>query len=74
MGTEDKDALTKPGELSKSAYVPGDPIPTAEVIEKNTDTVWAMWSDAVTKQENTFADTVPMSLEMLEEMLKKPSK
>lgn len=28
-------------------YLPGDALPVPEVIEKNTDSVWALWSDAM---------------------------
>jgi hypothetical protein len=29
------------------AYHPGDAIPVPEVIEKDSDSVWALWSDAI---------------------------
>ena len=41
-------------------YFPGDPIPVAHASERNTDTVWALWSDLVAR-DNTFQDTVPMN-------------
>ena len=36
---------TVPGTLEP--YVPGDALPVPEVIEKDSDSVWALWSDAV---------------------------
>jgi hypothetical protein len=41
-------------------YIPGDPIPVAEASERNTDTVWALWSDLVAG-ETAFPDTVAMT-------------
>jgi hypothetical protein len=38
-------ARTVPGQLEP--YMPGDAIPVAEVIEKDSESVWALWSDAV---------------------------
>jgi hypothetical protein len=38
-------ARTVPGQLEP--YMPGDAIPVADVIEKNSESVWALWSDAV---------------------------
>ena len=40
----------------------GDAIPVPDVIEKDSDTAWALWSDAVAAQENQFQSTVPASL------------
>ncbi len=38
-------AVTVPAQLDP--YVSGDALPLPEVIEKDSDSVWALWSDAV---------------------------
>ncbi len=38
-------AATVPAQLD--SYVPGDAIPVPDVIEKDSESVWALWSDAV---------------------------
>lgn len=67
--------LTRPGDL----YVQGDELPVPEVEEKNTDSVWALWSDLVDENPRTepaddenaasserdFLETVPMDLDAL---------
>ncbi len=58
--------LTIPGEL----YLPGDALPLPEVVEKNTDSVWALWSDMVEGEagsasaaDKDFKETVPMDFD-----------
>ena len=50
-------------------YVPGDALPVPEVIEKDSDSVWALWSDAVkgrlSKDGQAHAATQPMDLQEL---------
>ena len=53
--------LTRPGDL----YVQGDALPLPEVSERNTDSVWALWSDLVDEtekpaQQQDFIETVPI--------------
>jgi len=69
--------LTRPGDV----YVQGDQLPVPEVEEKNTDSVWALWSDLVDENpkaepasdENTssgerdFLETVPLDLHAMDE-------
>ena len=38
-------AATRPAGLEP--YLPGDALPVPDVIEKDSDSVWALWSDAV---------------------------
>ena len=51
------------------AYVPGDALPVPEVIEKDSESVWALWSDAVNgspvKETDAHAATQFMGLEEL---------
>lgn len=61
--------LTRPGDL----YLPGDALPVPEVVEKNTDSVWALWSDMVDAEnkapaaaEPDFKETVPMDFDAQE--------
>lgn len=64
--------LNRPGEL----YVQGDKLPVPDVEEKNTDSVWALWSDLVEEKPETpapdkankdrdrdFLETVPLDLD-----------
>ena len=49
-------------------YVPGDVLPVPEVIEKNSDSVWELWSDAVKGPQNKDTRsqaTQPMDLQDL---------
>jgi hypothetical protein len=63
--------LTRPGEL----YVQGDKLPVPDVEERNTDSVWALWSDLVEEKpevsapekgkndrDRDFLETIPLDL------------
>lgn len=61
--------LTQPGDL----YLPGDALPLPDVVEKDTDSVWDLWSDTVEQESQThakadkdFKDTVPMDLDAMD--------
>ena len=59
--------LTRPGEL----YLPGDTLPLPEVVEKDTDSVWALWSDTVEGvtrpvADKDFKETMPLDLDAME--------
>jgi hypothetical protein len=45
-------------------YHPGDPIPSADATELNTDTTWALWADLAASENRGFADTVPPTTTM----------
>jgi len=50
------------GREADSSYYPifpGDPLPVPEVVEKDSDSVWALWSDAVREPGEKFRDTQP---------------
>jgi len=47
-----KDRLGRP-------WVPGDSIPLPEVVQKDSESVWALWSEA-NRQDPRFAPTAPM--------------
>lgn len=60
--------LTRPGEL----YLPGDALPQPEVVEKDTDSVWALWSGTVQQEsqaaavpDKDFKDTEPMDFDSM---------
>ena len=67
--------LTRPGDL----YVQGDQLPVPEMEERNTDSVWALWSDLVdenpqpevapdknkSSRERDFLETVPLDLDAM---------
>lgn len=42
-----------------SPYQSGDPIPSADSVEKDTDTSWALWSGLAASENRGFADTAP---------------
>jgi hypothetical protein len=61
--------LTRPGDL----YLPGDELPVPDVVESNTDSVWALWSDVVDNDkkpppsnERDFLETVPLYVDAME--------
>ena len=45
-------------------YSPVDALPLPEVIEKDTDSVWALWTDAVKETPERGTDTQPSTLLM----------
>lgn len=63
--------LTKPGDL----YISGDALPLPEVVEKDSDSVWALWSDTIEEVsqepdaqkdgEPDFVETVPMDFDSM---------
>ena len=52
------------GTPGRDTYVPGDAIPVPEAIEKNSDSVWALWSDAVEGKTERDDETQPATLLM----------
>ena len=50
-------------------YSAHDPIPVPEVIECDSDTVWALWEDSVSPQssepDTDFINTVPAELPLV---------
>ncbi len=73
-GPRQSSGLTRPGDL----YVQGDDLPLPEVTEKNTDSVWALWSDLVDESaeketaevdkpglQQDFVETVPLDLDAI---------
>ena len=45
-------------------YHPGDAIPVPDVIEKDSDSVWALWSDAIEGRVGRDDETQPATLLM----------
>jgi hypothetical protein len=43
-------------------YLQGDAIPAPEVVEKNSDTSWALFNELTERQERKFSPTVPGSV------------
>ena len=51
----------------------GETMPLPEVIEKDSDSVWAMWTDATQEATGRDAETIPATLIMgLPELPKDP--
>ena len=70
--TERPDPLDRPAKSqSPDPYFPTSPTPLPEVIEKDSDSVWAMWNDAIEghdekpKDFDTHAATLIMDLQEL---------
>jgi hypothetical protein len=56
-------------------YHPGDAIPVPDVIEKDSDSVWAMWSEAIEGRSGRDDETQPATLLMgLPELPKEPER
>ncbi len=49
----------QPDGLGEQPYLPGDPIPAADAVEKNTETTWKLFEELNAKQDMRYADTVP---------------
>ena len=60
--TKSGGARTAPAPLEP--YVPGDALPLPEVIEKDSDSVWALWSEAVKGTPDKDTETQPATLLM----------
>jgi hypothetical protein len=41
-------------------WEPGDSIPAPEAIQKDSESVWALWNEAHQQHEQRFAETAPM--------------
>ena len=64
-------AATVPAQLD--TYVPGDKLPEPEVIEKDSDSVWAMWSDAINGPAEPDSEQLPATRIMgLDELPNEP--
>lgn len=60
MHKKPQEPASKPApELDR--YMPGDPIPVPEAIEANSESAWALFSDAAHGPETDFLDTIPAS-------------
>jgi len=53
--------------------MPGDMLPVPEVVEKDSDSVWALWSDMVENEkkgqpsgDRDFLETVPLHIDSME--------
>jgi hypothetical protein len=58
-----KTPAPKKGYLDR-AWVPGDSIPLTEAVQKDTESAWALWTEATQQQDRRFAPTAPMSMPM----------
>lgn len=61
------------GQSASNPYGAAQEVPLPEVIEKDTDSVWAMWNEAMEDKAAKDADTIPATLLMgLPEFPKEP--
>ena len=61
------------GQVPSNPYPVAPDLPLPEVIEKDTDSVWAMWNEAMEEKPAKDADTIPATLLMgLPEFPKEP--
>ena len=44
---------------TEGAWSPGDSIPAPEVVQKESDSVWEMWTEESERHDQRFRDTVP---------------
>lgn len=58
MNTKPQEPARKPAP-EPDRYLPGDPIPVPEAIEANSESAWALFSEADQPPETDFLDTVP---------------
>ena len=66
-------AATAPAPIDP--YIPGDVLPLPEVIEKDSDSVWALWSDAVNEAPDKDSEGQATTLLMeLHELPKAPDR
>jgi hypothetical protein len=58
------DRKSRPGRLEPSTdpYGHGDPIPTPDADERNTDSIWDLWQKTHKAQEAGFAETAPAAV------------
>jgi hypothetical protein len=43
-------------------YLPGDPIPVPEAVEKDTETTWQLFSELAAKDDKRYAETVQVTM------------
>lgn len=55
----DKKARPRPTASPGDPYLPGDPIPAAEALERDSDSVWDLWQRSQRAQEEGYAETAP---------------
>jgi hypothetical protein len=65
----DQEPPAVPEPSSIHPYSVGDPIPVPEVVESDTDTVWALWQKSLSPDSDganpAFESTVPAELPTL---------
>lgn len=61
----DRKARPRPASLG-DPYLPGDPIPVPEALERDSDSMWALWQRTHRAQEERYAETVPASMPVVE--------
>ena len=52
-----KPAPSTPEKISEDRYVPGDPIPAAEAVEADSDSVWALFTEEPKEPDPEFPAT-----------------
>lgn len=57
MAGGDKKARPRPAASPGDHYLPGDPIPTPETLEGNSDSVWDLWHRTQRAHEAGYAET-----------------
>lgn len=51
VSSQDSKLPAQSGAAQRDTYLPGDAMPLPEVEEKNTDSIWAAWTDAVNEKD-----------------------
>lgn len=55
----DKKARPRPAASPGDHYLPGDPIPSPEALEGDSDSVWDLWHRTQRAHEEGYAETAP---------------
>ena len=52
---------SQPAPPPPDSYVPGDMLPVPDVVEKDSDSVWALWTEATKEPAEKYLDTQPVT-------------
>ena len=55
----DKKERPRPAASVADHYLPGDPIPAPEALERNSDSIWDLWHRTQRAHEQGYAETAP---------------
>jgi hypothetical protein len=62
MAADKKARSAPPQRATGEHYLPGDPIPAPDALEKNSDSIWDLWHRTHSAHEASFAETAPATV------------